>query len=419
MSTNFEIENGGPLKGIRVLDFTRAYAGPFATMLLADLGANVIKIEPPEGDFIRNTGPFTSEKDKDNGLGGFFNSVNRNKRSLVLNLKTKEGQEIAHELVRKSDALVCNFSTPKIMSKFNLSYETVKSINPKLIYVSLSGYGTNYVVDSSYEGKPTVDIMMQAESGAMSITGSENGEVYKIGPGVGDSYAGTLSALALLSAIIARQSTGKGQFIDVAMLDSMILLSERIIYQYSYNGVSPKPEGNRHPFQAPYSLYDTTDGKIAIAALPERYWIRLCEAMNRKDLLSDKRFQSAMERRRHQDEVDKIITSWTKKYSKNEAMEILNKYGCLAAPLNKAEDLFNNEHVRKREMIVEVEANPKTGEKREIVGVPFKFSDSEAKVKRRAPLLGEHSREILKDILNFTDEKIDTLNKFNIIKVQQ
>lgn len=210
------------MKGIQILDFTRAYGGPFATMILADMGANVIKIEPPEGDFTRNMGPYVSNKDKDNGLGGFNNSVNRNKKSLVLNLKTKEGQEVIHELVKQSDAIIINFSTPEIMKKFNLDYETVKSLNPALIFVSISGYGTNYVTKSLYEGKPTVDIMMQAESGAMSITGSEDGEMYKFGPGIGDSYAGTLAALSLLSAIIARQNTGKGQFVDIAMLDSMI-----------------------------------------------------------------------------------------------------------------------------------------------------------------------------------------------------
>ncbi|MCP8615248.1 CaiB/BaiF CoA transferase family protein [Salirhabdus salicampi] len=417
MSTN-SISNSGPLRDIKILDFTRAYAGPFSTMLLADLGATVIKIEPPEGDFIREIGPFVSEENKDGGIGGFFNSVNRNKRSIAVDLKTKEGQTVVHDLVKECDALICNFSTPKVMNKFNLDYEQVKLMNPQLVYVSISGYGTNYVVDSKYEGKPTVDIMMQAESGAMSITGSETGENYKIGPGVGDSYAGVMAAIALLSAIIERQNSGKGQFIDIAMLDSMIHLCERIVYQYSYTGKSPKPEGNRHPFQAPYSIYDTKDGKIAIAGLPDRYWIRLCKAMDREDILSDKRFETSIKRREHQDVIDEIITTWTTQYTRKEAMEILDHYGCLAAPLNKAEDLFHNEHVKAREMLIDIEANPFTGEKRKIIGVPFKFSETKAEIKHRAPLIGEHSQDTLRDLLNYSEDQINDLVEKNVIKIK-
>lgn len=252
----------GPLNGIRILDFTRAYAGPYATMLLADMGATIIKVEQPTGDTTRDLGPYLDSKTRDYGLGGFNLSVNRNKKSISLDLKNPEAQKIAHELVRECDAMIFNFSTPKIMEKFDLTYETVHALNPKLVYVSISGYGTNRIVHSEFEGKPTIDLMMQAESGTLSITGSPDGQMYKVGPGIGDSYTGTLSIVALLAALLDAQKTGEGQFIDIAMLDSMMLLTERILYQYSYTGVSPGPIGNRHPLQSPYSLYESYSSRI-------------------------------------------------------------------------------------------------------------------------------------------------------------
>ena len=195
-------KRNGPLNGIKILDFSRAYAGPFATMLLADLGATVIKVEPPEGDPNRKLGPYLNDADKDCGLGGFNSSVNRNKQSIALDLKKPEAQKIAQELAKECDALIFNFSSPKIMDKFNLDYETIKKINPAIVYVSISGYGTNSILPSLYEGKPTIDLMMQAESGTLSITGSPDGDMYKVGPGIGDSYTGTC-------AIVACQSYGR------------------------------------------------------------------------------------------------------------------------------------------------------------------------------------------------------------------
>ena len=391
-------KRSGPLNGIKVLDFTRAYAGPYATMLLADMGATVIKIEPPEGDPTRQLGPYLNKDDKDCGLGGFNSSVNRNKRSIALDLKKPEAQKVAQDLAKECDALILNFSTPKIMSKYNLDYDTIKKINPKIVYVSISGYGTNRIVPSLFEGKPTIDMMMQAESGTLSITGSPSGEMYKVGPGIGDTYTGTCAIVAMLAALLHARETGVGQFIDIAMMDSMIMLSERILYQYAYTGVAPKPIGNRHPLQSPYSLYPTNDGAIVLAAFPDRYWDRLVEAMDLDILRSDPRFKTKDTRLENQDELDKVIEGWTGARSKAEAMKILDKHGCLAAPVNTAEDLFSNEQVAKREMLVEVEGHPKTGQKVKITGTPFKFSETPAKIYHRAPLNGENSVTLLKQL---------------------
>jgi len=398
----------GPLNGYKILDLTRTYAGPYATMLLADMGATIIKIEPPEGDPNRQLGPFLDDNDKDMGLGGFYSSVNRNKKSIALNLKNPDAQKIAQKLVAECDAMIFNFSTPKVLDKFNLDYDTVNKINPKIVYVSISGYGTNRVVPSLYEGKPTIDMMMQAESGTLSITGSPDGDLYKVGPGIGDTYAGTLAIVGMLAALLKAKETGKGQFVDIAMLDSMVMLSERIIYQYSYTGESPGPIGNRHPLQAPYSVYYTNDGAIVLAAFPDRYWDKLVEVMDIDILRTDSRFTTREARLQNQDALDEIITSWTSKRSKQEAMDILNDTGCLAAPVNVAANLFTDEHIKKREMLVDVEGHPKTGQKVQITGTPFKFSDTPAKIYHRAPLNGEDSREILEQI-GYSEGEIDKL----------
>jgi len=398
----------GPLNGFKILDFTRAYAGPYATMLLADLGASIIKVEPPEGDPTRQLGPYLNQEDKDCGLGGFNSSVNRNKKSISLDLKKPEAQKIAQELAKECDALILNFSTPKIMSKYHLDYDTIKKINPKIVYVSISGYGTNRIVPSLYEGKPTIDMMMQAESGTLSITGSPDGEMYKAGPGIGDTYTGTCAIVAMLAALLHTQETGVGQFIDIAMMDSMVMLSERILYQYAYTGVSPKPIGNRHPLQSPYSLYHTNDGAIVLAAFPDRYWDRLVDAMDVDILRHDPRFKTKETRLQNQDALDQVIESWTSVRSKAEAMKVLDRQGCLAAPVNTAADLFSNEQVAQREMLVEVEGHPKTGQKVKITGTPFKFSDTPASIYRRAPLNGEDSVDLLQQ-LGYDQNTIDEL----------
>ncbi len=395
----------GPLNGIKILDFTRAYAGPYATMLLADMGATIIKVEQPTGDTTRDLGPYLDPATKDCGLGGFNLSVNRNKQSIALDLKKKEAQEIAHRLVKECDAMIFNFSSPKIMEKFDLTYETVSAINPKLVYVSISGYGTNRIVGSEFEGKPTIDLMMQAESGTLSITGSPDGHMYKVGPGIGDSYTGTLSIVAMLAALIHARETGEGQFIDIAMLASMMLLTERIMYQYSYTGVSPGPIGNRHPLQSPYSLYPAKDGYIVLAANPERYWTRFCQASGIEEFNNgDERFTSKEARLKHQDELDKLITAWTSVRTKAEIMAVLDAKECLASPVNKAEDLFKSKHVKEREMLVEVEANPLTHQTAKIAGTPLKFEKTPANIIRRAPLIGENSEEILAQLGYSADE---------------
>ena len=398
----------GPLNGYKILDFTRVLGGPYGTMLLGDLGATVIKVEQPTGDTSRGLGPYLNNEDKDMGLGGFNNSINRNKKSIALDLKQPEAQKVAQKLAAECDVLMINFSSPAIMQKYQLDYDTVKKINPKIVYVSMSGYGTSRVCPTCFEGKPTIDLMMQAESGLMSVTGSPDGKMYKVGPGIGDTYSGTVAIVALLAALVHAKDTGVGQFVDISMLDSMVMLSERIVYQYSYTGISPKPLGNRHPLQSPYSLYPTKDGTIVIAGEPSRYWDRLVEAMDISELRNDPRFFTKESRLQNEDAMDVLIEGWTKAHTTNEAMAILDEHGCLTSALNKAGDLFNNKQIEAREMLVEVEGHPRTGEKVKIVGTPMKFSDTPAKVYHRAPLIGENSIEIMQQ-LGYGQEEIQKM----------
>lgn len=398
----------GPLNGFKILDFTRALAGPFGTMLLADLGATVIKIEAPDGDFIRGNGPFLHE-DGDGGLGGFFSSINRNKKSVVLNLKNTRAQEIARQLAKECDAVIMNFSSPRIMEKYNLGYERLHEINPSLVYVAISGYGTNRVVGSEKENAPTVDMMIQACSGIMSITGANEDEMYKVGPGIGDTYPGTLAIVALLAALIHARETGEGQYVEVAMLDALMLLCERMLYQYSYTGKVPKPIGNNHPLHAPWGIYKTKDGYISIAAHPVKYWDHLINAMD-MDELRQPEFATVSDRVTNQKELNRVLESWTSVRTKQECMEIFDRFDCLCAPVNTAEDLFNSSQVKKREMLVEVEGDARTGEKVIVAGTPFKLSATPARIYRRAPLLSEDTAEVLEQ-LGYTQDEIKKLDE--------
>lgn len=238
----------GPLQGIRVLDFTRFLAGPYATMLMADLGASVIKIEEPGGDHTRTSGPYLDSETKDHDIGGFFNSLNRSKYGICIDLKSEGGRDLILKLVKDVDVVVENFRGG-VMERYGLNYEVLSKVNPRLVYSSIRGFGDKRTLGTNYPERPTVDLLVQAVSGIMSITGSADGDMYKIGPGIGDIFPGTMSLVGILSALQWRERTGEGQYVDTSMYDSMLSLCERMLYQYSYTKEVPKPMGNAHPFR--------------------------------------------------------------------------------------------------------------------------------------------------------------------------
>jgi succinyl-CoA:mesaconate CoA transferase len=375
-------------------------AGPYATMVLADLGADVVKVEPPHGDMTRTNPPHLEE---DEAYGGYFHSVNRNKRSLVVDLKSDDGKELLRELVEDADILVENFKVGT-MDRLGLSYESLSEINPGLVYATIRGFGDPRSGESPYADRPAFDIIAQAMGGFMSITGTEESGPVKAGPGVGDIFPATLSVVGILSALHRRERTGEGQFVDVGMVDSVLSLTERIVHQYSVGGDVPEPQGNTHPLLFPFDRFETTDGSVMIAAPGDSHWEALCDAMDRPDLVEE--YSEEGDRVKHADELRPIISEWVGDHTKAEiADKIADDVPC--GPVNTARDIFNDPHFDVRDMLPEVE-HADTEEEVSIAGSPIKFSETPSGVHKRAPLLGEHSREVLAE-WGLTDARIDGL----------
>ncbi len=271
----------GPLSDVRILDLTQALAGPFCTMLLADLGADVIKIEPPKGDMSRALGPLPTDR-KGCDYGGYFASVNRNKRSVVLDIMAGEGRDAIFELAKTADALVEN-SRVGVMDRAGIGYERLRAENPRLVYAAIRGFGDPRTGESPYAQWPAFDVVAQSMGGLVSTTGPAGEDGYRAGPAIGDIYPGTLAALGVVSAIHSARVTGVGQFVDVAMYDAILALCEAIVYAYSRGGAVRIPQGNGNPVLCPFDIFRTRDGAVAIAAPNENHWVVLCGAMARPD----------------------------------------------------------------------------------------------------------------------------------------
>ena len=267
----------GALKGLKVIDLTMMLAGPFATMLLGDQGATIIKVEPVKGGDMTRA---LSVGQKDMPFGGYFQSINRNKLSLALDLKTEEGKNVLRRLVRDADVLVENYRVG-VMDRLGLSYESLAKINPKLVYATVRGFGDPRTGKSPYADWPAFDVIAQAMGGIMGITGPDANTPLKIGPGVGDIVPAMLMTIGILSAVRHAEKTGEGQFVDVGMYDAILALCERIVYQHSYDGTVPGPEGNSHPLLCPFGLFPASDGWVSIACPRDHFWKILAENMGR------------------------------------------------------------------------------------------------------------------------------------------
>ncbi|MGI8926589.1 MAG: CaiB/BaiF CoA transferase family protein [Tepidiformaceae bacterium] len=384
----------GPLTGIRIIDLTRALAGPFCTMLLADLGADVIKVEPPEGDMSRWSEPFTPE-DTEKAFGGYFASINRNKRGIVLNLKQDEDRTTLLRLLANADAVVENFRAG-VMDRLGIGFEELHERYPRLVYAAIRGFGDPRTGESPYVDWPAYDVVAQAMGGVVSMTGGADGQVLKLGPSVGDLYPGTVAALGITAALLHARSTGEGQLVDVAMYDALIALAEAAVYRYSYRGIITTPMGNSHPQLAPFDIYPTADGFCAIAAPTSNHWDFLCALMCRGDLVDDARTRSNKDRVLNAGFVRETLTAWTQARS-TEA--IVKELGGLVpvGPVNDAADLFADPHVRARQMLVAVE-HPGSGRPVVLPNSPIKLSATPAGIYRRPPKLGEHTAEVLAEL---------------------
>jgi crotonobetainyl-CoA:carnitine CoA-transferase CaiB-like acyl-CoA transferase len=384
----------GPLTGIRIVDLTRALAGPFCTMLLADLGADVIKVEPPESDMARYSDPFLPE-DSDRAYGGYFASINRNKRGIVLDLKQDAHREALLRLIDTADAVVENFRAG-VMERLGLGFESLHERNPRLVYAAIRGFGDPRTGESPYVDWPAYDVVAQAVSGVVSVTGTTEGQVLKVGPSIGDLYPGTMAALGITAALLHARATGEGQFMDVAMYDACFALVEAAVYRYSYRGVVTRPTGNSHPQLSPFDIYPTRDGHCAIAAPTQVHWDLLCAFMDRPDLIHDPRTVSNKDRVQNSDFVRDLLTEWTHQHTSAELVELLGGK-VPVGPVNDVTDLFADPHLAARQMLVAVD-QPNDTRPVVLPNSPIKYTRTPTGVYRRPPKLGEHNDEILAEL---------------------
>ncbi len=393
-----------PLHNLKILDLTRVLAGPFCTMILSDLGAEVVKVEVPEtGDDARSFGPFK------NGQSLYFLSINREKKSISINLKTEKGKELFRELIKKFDVVVENFR-PGTMEKLGLGYENLKVLNPKLIYAASSGYG--HTGPSS--AKASYDILAQAMGGIMSITGWPNTPPTRVGMSLGDITASLYLGIGILAALNHRNNTGEGQKVDVAMLDCQVSILENAITRYQVEGKSPEPLGNRHPTIAPFQAFKASDSYFVIAAGNDSLWKKLCIAIDRPDLLENPNFATNGLRTQNLvaliDEMEKTILTKTAA----EWVEIIDAAGIPCGPINTIDKLFADEQIEARNMIVDV--HDKQAGTIKIAGNPIKLSTLDEKIHRSpAPEIGEHNVEVLTSMLGLSVEEVMKMKENGIL----
>ena len=380
------------LSGIRVLDFSQVLAGPFCTMNLADFGAEVIKIERPGvGEGSRIFGPFI------NGQSGYYTLVNRGKKGITLDLK--KGRDIIYEMVKSCDIVVENFK-PGVMEKLGYSYDKLKEINPRLIYCSISGFGQ----DSPMRDLPAYDIVAQAMSGMMSITGYPDTPPARVGSSLGDVSAGLFAVTGIMLALYNRERTGVGQYVDIAMLDSVFSFLETNVVRYTIGGVHPTRVGARHPLSAPFDIYRCKDAYVVIAVASDHHFAKLCEMIGQPDLIKDPKFDSDPHRSENDVELKAILEKFLADYTVAQAMEMMQARSIPCGPLCTVEEACANPSIQAREMLVEID-QPGAG-KLKITGNPIKLSETPADPKHPAPLLGQDTHEVLREVFGFTDEQI-------------
>ncbi len=393
----------GPLSDVRILDLTQALAGPFCTMLLADLGADVIKIEPPGGDMSRPMGPHPANR-TGTDYGAYFASVNRNKRSVVLDIKSESGRDAIFKLAATADAVVENAKTG-VMDRAGIGYDHLRKIKPSLVYAAIRGFGDPRTGRSPYADWPAFDIVAQSMGGLVSMTGPAGSDGFRAGPGVGDVYTGTLAALGVVSAIHAARRTGQGQFLDVAMYDAILTLCEGLVYTYARTGVARGPQGNGTAVLCPFDIFKSRDGAVAIAAPGENHWAILCNAMGRPELIADDRCRNGPKRVANAEFVRGAVSAWTTAHTTQEIVAAIGGK-VPVGPVNTAKEIFADPHPRAREMLVEVE-QPGDNPPLTITGCPIKFTETPSGIYARAPMLGEHTEQILAEagIVDTTKEK--------------
>ncbi len=394
----------GALQGVRVIDLTHALAGPFCTQLLADHGADVVKIEPLEGDFFRRTGPYRPD-DTTRAYGGLFQACNRNKRSVAINLKSEEGRELLATMLAGADVLVENFRAG-VLDKMGFSWDRLQALNPRLVLTTVRGFGDRTGGESPYMHWPTFDIVAQAMGGWMGVTGPDAEHPSKVGGGVGDTVPGLFAAFGTVNALMHARATGCGQRVDVAMTDSVLALSELMVSQFSYLGVSPQPTGNGIPGMAPFGTVRAKDGTAVLAAVHDPQFRELTQRIGRPELFNDPRFNTEPLRWKNRTELMAMIEAFTSTQTKAELIKLFGGHVPFG-PIYSAVEIFADPHYAARNMLPQVD-HPGAAEPVTVPGVPVKLSVTPGGVRHRAPLLGEHTRDVLQG-LGIDDSQIDDL----------
>jgi len=399
-----------PLEGIKILDFTHAGAGPFCTMLLADLGCDVIKVEKPDrGDptrYMNVSETFVTDIPKTGG--DYYIGLNRNKRDITLALDTERGRQIALDLVRWADIVTQNFR-PGVMQKLGLDYHAVRQVKPDIIYASLSAYGTS----GPLAHQPGMDLAVQARTGLMSMTGYPGGDPVRVGVPLADFSGGTHLAVAILSAIVYRQKTGKGQEVHVSLLDATMTMAANYSVAVLDGGTNIEPMGSAHQQLVPYQAFPASDGFIIIATGTNSLYRDLCTTLGMKHLINDPRFKSNVDRLKHREELVALISAKTREKTRAQWLAIFEEKQIPCAPVNDALAAFDDPQLKANGMIAEVD-HPTIGKLR-LLGVPYKFSESRCEVYRHPPLQGEHTEEVLTSILGMSREEITTLNNQRVV----
>jgi CoA:oxalate CoA-transferase len=400
------------LEDIRVIDLSHVLAAPTATMFLADLGAEVIHIEPPRGDDAREFGPFVGEPGKNRS--GYFISLNRNKKSMVLDLRQDKGKRILGELIRKSDVLVENYR-PSTMRKLGFGWKEIQRINPRIIYASICGFGHDSL--PGYDSRPSYDVVAQGYSGLMSITGPEGGPPCRVGSSVGDIIAGHQAVIGILAALRHREKTGHGQHYDGSLVDGLFAVLENAVIRYTATGEVPEPLGSRHPSIIPFQGFRTKDSWIIIAIGNDLLWAKFCRLINLPDLVEDPRFRTNPLRTQNVKELIPLLEVEFQKKTTKEWVALLEAADLPHSPINNIREICEDPHIRYRRMLVEME-QPGVGKVR-MAGSPIHLSETPGEVYAPAPLLGEHSEEILRNVLGYPQEEIDQLKREGVIKSHQ
>jgi formyl-CoA transferase len=387
-----------PLKGYRVLDISRILAGPYCTMILGDQGAEVIKVERPgSGDDTRSWGPPFS-----GGESAYYICCNRNKKSIVVDLKNPAGLDLIRELASVSDVFVENF-TPGLTKRFGLDYETLRKINPRLVYASITAYGQ----DGPYRDRPGYDMVLSAVGGLMYITGEQDGNPCKVGVAITDVLTGVYASGAITSALLWRERSGRGQYLDISLLDVQVSGLANIASNYLVANQEAKRWGTAHESIIPYQVFPTRDRPIAIAVANQKLWTNFCKVVGKDEWLNDPRFESNPKRVENRDILLPMIHELFTQKTCDEWMDLLVGASIPCGPVNDMQHLFADPHLQHREMIAEV-PHPTIGTLR-LTGIPIKYSETPGQINLPPPLLGEHTDEVLSTTLDYSSDKIEEL----------